>query len=216
MAFFAWAPSAHAGMTAYGLRDIYRLRLEEISFFVVLLLASVFMVKFLWNHAFQNSPRVPRLRFTQAACLTILFGLSTLLVLTMISGIREVLTPEAWRHQGTSYRLNAPGHEPVRKRSLEHLRTALLDYSRSHGGQFPPHDFGPEINAKLWESPDELGTRYLYTGGLTTNDTETFLAVEPPNFGDRRLVLRVSGIIEFLTQAEVDARFRNERTGPRP
>lgn len=213
-AFLAWLPSAHAGMTVYGLRDIYRMRLEEISFFVVLLLGCVFVVKFLWNHAFKDSARVPRLKFTQSLCLTTLLGLSTLLILTMISGIREVLTPEAWRHQGTSYRLNSPAQEPVRRRSLEHLRTALLDYSRSHGGQFPPHDFGAEIGAKLWESPDPAGTRYLYTGGLTTNDIERLLVVEPANFGERRLGLNVSGRIEFLTQADIDAEYQVKPVKP--
>ncbi len=201
-------------MTVYGLRDIYRMRLEEISFFVVLLFACVFVVKFLWNHAFKDSARVPRLKFTQSLCLTTLFGLSTLLVLTMISGIREVLTPEAWRHQGTSYRLNAPTQEPVRRRSLEHLRSALLDYGRSHGGQFPPHDFGAEIHSKLWESPDPDGTRYLYTGGLTTNDTERLLVIEPANFGDRRMGLKVSGQIEFLTPADIDAEYQVKPATP--
>ncbi len=202
------APQALAGMTVYGLRDIYRLRLEEISFFIVLLLVCSIGLKFLWNHAFKGMSSIPRLRFPQALCASLIFGLLTLLILTMISGIREVLTPGAWRKQGTSYRLNDPSQQPARERSLQHLRTALLEYARSHDGRFPPHDYVPEIAEKLWESPDQHGSHYIYSGGLTTNDVDTLLAFEPPNFGDQRFVLRVSGEVELLNSESIEAERR--------
>lgn len=195
---------AQAGMTVYGLRDIYRLRLEEISFFIVLLLGCALGLKLLWNFAFKGISSIPQLKFPQALCVAVLFGLVMLVILTMISGIREVLTPGAWRHQGTSYRLNDPSQELSRRRSLEHLRTALLDYARAHGGNFPAHDFGSEITAKLWESPDMAGSHYIYAGGLTTNQAGALLAVEPPTFGEQRFALRVSGEIVLLPNAEID------------
>jgi hypothetical protein len=198
---------AHAGMTVYGLRDVVRLRLEEISFFIVLLLACSFAFQLLWNFAFKGFKAIPRLRFRQALCLALLFGLVMLLILTMISGIREVLTPGAWRKQGTSYRLNDPSQEPARRRSLEHLRGALFDYARMHDGSFPAHDFVPEISEKLWESPDQLGSHYIYSGGLTTKDAPAILAVEPPNFGDRRFVLLTSGDIQMLSDADIQSQF---------
>jgi len=189
---------AHAGMTVYGLNDIYRLRLQELSFFLVLLLGCALILKFLWNYAFMGFSSIPRLKFGQALCAALMFGLVMLLILTMISGIREVLTPGAWRRQGTSYRLNDPSQEPARRRSLEQLRGALLDFARHHDGSFPTHDFGTEISEKLWESPDQAGSRYIYSGGLTTNNVDALLAVEPPGFGDHRFVLIVSGeIVEF-------------------
>ena len=197
---------AHAGMTVYGLRDIYRLRLEEISFFVVLLLACALVLKLLWNYAFKGFNSVPRLKYLQALCAALLFGLVMLFILTMISGIREVLTPGAWRHQGTSYRLNDPSQEPARRRSLEHLRGALLDYSRTHEGRFPENDFIPEIPEKLWESPDQLGSRYIYFGGLSSNESHAVLAIEPANFGERRFVLKTSGEIELLPNEEIQRR----------
>src|SRR4029434_2952576 len=101
---------------------------------------------------------VPKLKYLQSLCLSLLFGLMTLLILTMISGIREVLTPGAWRHQGASYRLNEPSQEPARRRSLEPLRAALFVYAQAHEGRFPAHDFGAEITEKLWESPDQAGS----------------------------------------------------------
>ena len=202
---------AQAGMTVYGLRDIYRLRLEEISFFLVLLLACAFLLKLLWNYAVKGFSSLPRLKYLQSLCLSVLFGLLTLLILTMISGIREVLTPGAWRHQGTSYRLNDPAQEPARRRSLEHLRVALLDYARTHEGRFPASDFGSEISEKLWEAPDQLGTRYIYSGGLTTNEVGSILVAEPLNFGDQRFVLLVSGELRQLSTTDIEKQLFRER-----
>lgn len=208
VAFATASQSAHAGMTVYGLKDIYRLRLEEISFFVFLLLICAFVFKLLWNHGTKGFTFLPRLKYLQALCLCVVFGLATLLILTMISGIREVLTPDAWRRQGTSYRLNDPSQEPTRRRSLEHLRTALFDYARTHDGKFPPHDFVLEIPDKLWESPDQLGSHYLYTGGLSTNDAAAILAVEPLAFGESRFALTGGGQIEKLTADALAKRAR--------
>jgi len=209
IALLVFAPtlSAHAGMTVYGLRDIYRLRLEEISFFIVLLLVCAFFIKVIWNYAVKGFAFLPKLKFLQSLCLSILFGLLTLLILTMISGIREVLTPEAWRKQGSSYRLNASSQEPVRRRGMEQLRSALFDYSKQHDGHFPASDFGSEIAEKLWEAPDQIGTHYIYSGGLTTNDTERALALEPLNFGDQRFVLFVSGELRSLSKSEIENLF---------
>jgi len=91
----------------------------------------------------------------------------------------------------------------VRKRSIEHLRAALFDYARTHDGRFPPHDFVAEIPEKIWESPDENGSHYVYHGGRTTNDRTAVLAVEPPNFGDRRFALFGSGNIQLLSGDEI-------------
>ena len=204
--FFATAFPAHAGMTVYGLSDIYRLRLEDISFFSFLLFVCAFSLKLLWNYAFKGFNHVPRIKFFQALCLALLFGLMMLLILAMISGIREVLTPGVWRHQGTSYKLNDSTQEPARRRSLEQLRAALWDYARSHDGKFPANDFDQEIVEKLWESPDQSGSRYIYSGGRTTNDVDALLAVEPLNFGDQRFVLKISGEIESLSNKEIEQR----------
>lgn len=197
-------------MTVYGLRDIYRLRLEEISFFIVLLLVCALVLKLLWNYAFKGFNSVPRLKYLQALCASLLFGLVMLLILTMISGIREVLTPGAWRKQGTSYRLNDPSQEPARRRSMEHLRGALLNYARSHEGRFPQNDFISEIPEKLWESPDQPGSRYIYFGGLSTNESNVIMILEPANFGDRRFVLKTSGEMELLLNEDIQRRLGGE------
>lgn len=200
---------AHAGMTVYGLSDVYRLRLEEISFFIFLLLICAFIFKLLWNHATNGFTSLPRLKYLQSLSVCLIFGVATLLILTMISGIREVLTPGAWRKQGTSYRLADPSQEPARLRSLQQLRVALFDYARAHDGKFPPSDFVPEIPDKLWEAPDQQGNHYIYTGGLSTNAASTLLAVEPAAFGEVRYVLTVAGQIEKLSASELAERMTN-------
>jgi hypothetical protein len=98
------APAARAGMTAYDLNDVVRLRLEDISFFAVLLLVCALGIKLLWNHLAKGLPRLPRITFVRSLCLTALLSLLMLLVLSMISGARELLTPGAWRRQGSASR----------------------------------------------------------------------------------------------------------------
>jgi hypothetical protein len=190
-------------MTVYGLNDVYRIRLEDISFFIVLLLLCAFAFRLLWNYAFKDFSFLPKIKFRQALSMSLLLGLLMLLILTMISGIREVLTPDAWRRQGSSYRLNDPSQEPTRRRSLEQLRWALFDYARQHGGHFPPHDFVQEIPDKLWESPDQQGTHYIYFSGLTTNDVGAWLTVEPADFGEKRFGILISGDIKEMSAAEI-------------
>jgi|ERR1051326_611295 hypothetical protein len=197
------AGECYAGMPSFTLREIYRLRFQELSFFVFLLFACALLFQLTWNYAAKGFTAVPRMNYWRALSLSFLLGLAMLLVLTMISGIREVLTPGAWRKQGSAYRLNDPAQEPARRRSIEHLRAALFDYARAHEGKFPPHDFVAEISEKIWESPDENGTRYIYHGGWTTNDARTLIAVEPPNFGETRFALSGGGAIVAATAEEL-------------
>src|SRR5574342_1210369 len=113
--FMCLAGSAQAGMTVYDLNDVVRLRLEDISFFTLLLLACACGIRFLWNSLPRDLPRLPRLGFGRAICLTVLLSLAMLLVLSMISGARELLTPGAWRKQGSAYRLNDSASDPMRR-----------------------------------------------------------------------------------------------------
>src|SRR5262245_37025689 len=102
---------ARAGMTVYDLNDVVRLRLEDISFFSLLLVASAFGVKLLWNSLAKDFSRLPKLSYLKALSLTALLGIGMLLVLVMISGARELLTPGAWHRQGSQYRPNDANSE---------------------------------------------------------------------------------------------------------
>lgn len=198
-----WPFRAHAGMTVYDLTDVARLRLEDISFFLFLLLLATLGIRFLWNFLARDFPRWPRLTFFKALGLTGLLGLAMLLVLVMISGAREVLTPGAWYRQASHYRPNDIGNRELRQQSIESLKTSLMEYAYSHAGRFPPHDYVSEIPSKVWEAPDSVGTRYLYIGGQTLSQSNAVLACEPENFGDERLVLFGSGKIAPVTTAEI-------------
>ena len=113
LAIFAaclWAFSARAGMPyPPELTDIARLRVEAISFFVFILLTGAGLVRLLWNMMRGSFPRLPRLSYPKAIGLVVLWGLLFIVVLVMISGARELMTPGAWEKQGATYRLNGEG-----------------------------------------------------------------------------------------------------------
>lgn len=194
---------AWAGMPSYDLSDMARLRFEEISFFVVLFLGCSGLLWFLWNYVAKGIPHLPRLEFRRALGLMLILSLGMLLVLSMISGARELLTPGAWRKQGSTYQVNDPASEPLRRQAMEHLRSALMTYAQQHDGVFPPHDYTPEIPEHLWSAPDAGGTRFIYVAGKLTNDPPRLLACEPAHFSDPRFALMTDGKIQQLDTARV-------------
>lgn len=99
------AAPAHAGMPSFTLTDIAKARIDTISFFLVLLLVLALCVKLLWNYLAKDFPKLPRMSYPKALTAVTLWGLLFLLVLTMISGARELMTPGAWEKQGATYKL---------------------------------------------------------------------------------------------------------------
>src|SRR5262245_50280559 len=99
------ADAAMAGMPSFTLTEVGRLRVETISFFLMLLLGSAWLIQWLWNMLCEDF-RLPRLSYAKALGITVLWGLLFILVLTMISGARELMTPGAWKKGGVTYRLN--------------------------------------------------------------------------------------------------------------
>ena len=107
---FALSGDVWAGMPAYTMSDLAEARLEAISFFVLLLLLVAWAVRWLWNALRRDFARLPRLTYGRALALVVLLGLLFDLVLLMIAGTREIMTPEAWEAQGAVYRLKSwPG-----------------------------------------------------------------------------------------------------------
>ena len=199
---------ALAGMPTVTLTDVASARLQTISFFLVVLLACAWVVKGIWNGLRSDLPRLPRLTYRKALGLVALWGLLFLLVLTMISGARELLTPGAWTKQGLTYKLNAPvpaaerssETEAVRRDSLGRLRAALWAYARAHDGRFPPDDSAtPEVPDELWQLPGPSGMRYLYAPGRRTGEFEAVVAYEPGLYGPVRLVLSADGAVTLMS-----------------
>lgn len=95
----------YGGMPSYTLTDVARMRLETISFFAAAFLVFAALIKGLWNYLAADFPRLPRMTYGKALAAVILWGLLFMLVLTMISGARELLTPGAWEKKGATYQL---------------------------------------------------------------------------------------------------------------
>jgi hypothetical protein len=91
--------------------------------------------------------------------------------------------------------------ESLRRTSIEGLRAALQTYRQTHEGKFPAHDFVAEIPDKVWQSPDALGTRYVYFGDVA--QSTNIVACEPMSLGDKRFVLFADGQIAQLSTQEI-------------
>lgn len=197
---------AHAGMPSITLTDIAKIRLENISFFLAGFLLSAWLVKLVWNYLGRDWAFLPRLSYGKALGLMTLWGLLFILVLTMISGARELMTPGAWEKQGSTYRLAKGSEEAAasdaqrdqkRREQLEKLRGALWAYAVQHQGQFPAARTDPSVPADLWKLPDPSGVQYVYVGGKL-DAASVPLAFEPEIYGNERMVLFTNGEIRLV------------------
>ena len=84
--FFGHAKIALAGMPSITLSDLARVRLQTISFFLVVFLLCSWVVRRIWNGLRKDFSWLPFLSFRRAMGLVGLWGLLFVLVLTMISG----------------------------------------------------------------------------------------------------------------------------------
>ncbi len=87
--------------------------MSAISFFALLVLLVAWAVKGLWNHLRRDLPRLPVIGYGRSLVLVLLLGLCFNIVLLMISGARELMTPGAWVKAGVTYQLQSePGPQP--------------------------------------------------------------------------------------------------------
>src|SRR3954466_14427671 len=151
LVLLAMALQAHAGMPSLTLTDFARMRVEVISFFLVVFLLAAWAVMGLWNGLRSDFPRLPRITYKRSLAFTGLWGLLFVLVLTMISGARELMTPGAWEKRGATYQLSdkVPAAEELARRTvrLAELKAALWEYAAAHGGAFPETDHDPAVPA---------------------------------------------------------------------
>lgn len=101
----AYGEAAFAGMPNITLSDTASLRLSGISFFVALLLLTAWGFKYLWNYLRRDFQRMPYLTYRMSLAAVLLLGLLFNIVLLMIAGTRELMTPGAWEKSGVSYKL---------------------------------------------------------------------------------------------------------------
>jgi hypothetical protein len=208
------ARAALAGMPVILLNDLARMRIQTISFFLLCLLICSWVIGKIWNALRADFPWLPYLTYRKATGLVVLWGLLFALILTMISGARELMTPGAWRKEGLTYKLaeteehpaaesRPPEKEVSRLQALDRLRIALWTYARHHEGHFPKTSSAPEILEEVWRVPGPSRMKYLYTPGLVADRGATPLAYEPGLFGKDRFVLLTSGQIVRMSDDEL-------------
>ena len=84
------------------------------SFFLMVLLVSAALVRWVWNGLRPaTAARLPRLSYGKAVGVVVLWGLLFSVVLAMISGARELMTPGAWERDGATYKLRPPTTAPT-------------------------------------------------------------------------------------------------------
>jgi hypothetical protein len=212
---FTMTQTAHAGMTMPGFTDIARARFQVISFFFVLYLAMALIYRWAWNSLARDFVKLPRISYRGALAALAVCGLFIYVVLTMISGARELMTPGAWARIGVSYRLREPEKDPkawldtARRDSLERLRGALWQYASRHGGEFPLSREQMDIPAGDWKSIDPDGLPLAYVPGLKADAGRDVLAFEPVSFGPTRFVLFSNGEIAPMPAAELVKRMQD-------
>lgn len=192
-------------------------RLQAISFFFLGLLLVAGAVQGLWNYFRRDFASLPRLSFGRALAGVSLWGLLFIVVLTMIAGARELMTPGAWRKQGFTYRLaedTATSREDdpasLRRHNLERLRTALWHFAATHQGRFPSQEELAALAPDLWDVPESGGLRYRYVSGLSADQTATVLVYEPELEPERRFVLQTDGAIVAMRSAKLGSLLKAE------
>jgi hypothetical protein len=193
------------------LNDTAMERLQAISFFLLGFLLSAAVFRLAWNYLQRDFPSLPRLTYSKALATIFLWGLLFVIVLTMISGARELMTPGAWKKDGFTYKLaDEPklpeaGSESQRRQHLEKLRTALWQFAATHQGRFPTEAEVTVVPSELWDAPGLSGLRVLYVPGRSAGHLPEILAYEPEIEADRRLVLKTNGDIVIMNSTEIKA-----------
>ncbi len=223
-----WPSAAWAGMPSPEaiLTDMSRLRFQTISFFLVGLVVSAVVIALLWNAMRRDFPRLPHLSFGRALMAVVLWGLLFLIVLTMIAGARELLTPGAWERDGRLYTL-AGGSQTesqianskksgqqlpiLRAERLKRLKRDLWTYAEDHDGSFPAKAEDANADHANWLVPGISGVRYLYVpdrhvADWINDEPSKILVHEPAIHGNARFVLRTDGSIDVMSSEEI----RNE------
>jgi hypothetical protein len=221
--FFLGTAEARAGMpsvtladlrtaTRTGLTDLGQQRLEVISFFLLVLIGCAWLVQRVWNSMRKEFPILPRLSFARAVGVIVLWGLLFVLVLTMISGARELMTPGAWEKVGLTYRL-VPENPPIaaqitaRVESIESLRKRLQSWESGRDKAD-----GPAALPDIWLRVDGVeGGRYIYVPAkpIIRDDRHGFdsdtriWAYESESVGSERLVLLRDGETQWMPPAEI-------------
>jgi len=198
---FLFPVSAFAGMPFFSLTDVARFRVSTISLFLIIYLLTSFGIYKIWNLLGKDFSRLPKISFKRALTLVFIWGMAFHLVLVMISGTRELMTPGSWEKTGTVYKLSAdsmPHMMEARRLKLENLKKILWQYAETHKGNFPGNQKDASIPMTSWLDASGQFT-YIYNSELSFDSSTILpLAYEPDGYGEERFVLLTNGQVELL------------------
>ncbi|WP_372371414.1 hypothetical protein [Candidatus Uabimicrobium sp. HlEnr_7] len=210
IALFLESP-LYAGMPAIRLGYLSSLRVEALSFFLFIFLVATWIFKSLWNKVLIEIVNLPKVTYKRALGIMILWAMVFNLILTMISGARELMTPGAWVSQGATYRLKSSISDITqRKVHIEALSTALVEYAKKHENTFPLNNYSNAISQDLWKMPGNKERYHYITGVLLDQEKKWILLYEPATVGSRRYVMFSDGSIKRLLIREIEQILRQE------
>jgi hypothetical protein len=211
---------AHAGMPSVILTDIAKLRLSTISFFLFTYLAASWGIWGLWNWLQTDFDRLPRLSFTKALALVFLWGLAFHLILVMIAGTRELMTPEAWEKAGVIHKLSPDKFEQLvemRRYNLQRLKNQIWPIAEKNQGKFPTKQELLAISPDIFLDPTgQSAYNYLEGLSITVNSPPSVLAYEPDSYGQERMVLFTNGSIELFSFTGIQKLMENNINQTQP
>ncbi len=205
-------------MPSVGLTEVASMRLEAISFFLVGFLLSSVIIQGLWNWLAEDFAWLPRLSYAKSLGLVGLWGLLFVIVLTMISGARELMTPGAWKKNGATYRLASTTDSvdsgvagfSERVDRLKELSLRLRKFAAEHDGNFPATEDESMLLPEYWLVPQQGGLRYVYVAGRKTTDRDAPLVYEPSTDGGKVLVAMTDGDVLEMPFDEVVRRLKGD------
>lgn len=200
--------SSVIGSSFVTLSDFAIDRLQLISVFLLGMTVSTLVVRSIWNSFRQDFSTLPEFDFRKAFTLVSLWGLLFVVVLTMISGAWELMSPGAWITKGNTYVLK----EDSQTSALNSYDAATLNRRQQHlelvysvlAEEFLQHESLPTeldedvLPGRLREVPDTFGLDYVYVSSLFASTQTQAILAEPEFFTDGRLVLWQDGTIELI------------------
>ncbi len=212
----AVANDCFGGMPSLQLTDVGKMRLSTISFFVFVILLSAVGIRWIWNGLRKDFPSLPKLSYRGSLAIVVLWGMVFVVVLTMISGARELMTPGAWEKNGLTYRLSEPVADDEsdsgtnrseisvsnndRIAGLRVLWRSLKAFADAHGGQFPSTAEFLELDSTLLELPGQPGVHYIYRPPVSgETDTAEPLALEPQVYDGPQFALYPDAIVTVFS-----------------